>query len=574
MRIIPSYIEDKSPPGERLVFSGLQNSTKNWIAIHSLDLAPYNKNRRTEIDFVLIMPEHGIFCIEVKSQKKIFFDSVRWHPESIKNSPFKQALDARFAFRRRLIDKMKSKYKNFPVLHCCIFPLSDFSFESNLSINFFEVMDRQLFNSCKTPDEFCRTIAQMFTCAVDNDPLINKLSKPIDSEDVDNIVDFCYPVQKRKPEKSEEIKQRQIKLDNLFRVQQKPVLNLVAHNDRVLVEGGAGTGKSLIGMEVAIRKAEEGLRVGYLCFNQLIGKWNNRQLDNCTYPNLVSGTIHSVLIQLMDINVPDNVDSFWWDNDLPSIVEEKLTSPDLSNITTFDYLVIDEAQDILARPALWNCLKLFLNNSFERGKFLILGDFINQSLTRNQYVVDRSLHQISSISARWLLFENCRNYRPIGEVALKFSASDKDTWSGYMRGGGRLDDWDLIPYTNDTEQVEKLLIRIQQIKNSGFKDSDITLLTFCSIKKSIIKSLVNRGTVMEKASVFDSPYLRYSTINSYKGMENKIIIITDVVLSPQNIELERKIFYTGMTRATENLFILCRDGSMKILHKWVLDQGK
>jgi len=569
MRIIPSFIEDNSPPGERVVFASLQNSRKNWIAIHSLDLAPYNRNRRTEIDFVLVMPEYGVFCIEVKSQKDIFFDGERWQPKSIKGSPFKQALDARYAFRRRLMDRSKSKYGRIPIVHCCIFPHSNFSFERNISIHSFEVMDRSLYESYKTPDEFCNALSGMFVKAVEFDPVINKLSVPIPSEVIDDIVEFCYPVLRRKPEKTTEIQRRQATLESALQVQQKPILNLVEHNNRVVVEGGAGTGKSLIGMEVAARMAEKGLRVGYLCFNKLIGNSVAKLLGEYEYPNLVAGTVHSVLLRLMDIKVPDEAGQLWWEETVPEVIEEKLTSPDFSSIATFDYLVIDEAQDILARPALWNCVKLLLNDGLERGRFLVLGDFINQSLTTNQKKVNENLQDLTSISARWLLFENCRNYRNIGEVALTFSGSNKDTWSGYMRHGGAFDDWDFYPYKDNDDQLESVIACIQKAKDNGFKESDITLLTFSSLKNTVLKSLIHSGQVIEKAGELDSKSLRYSTINMYKGMENKVILITDVVLSPQSLELDRKIFYTGMTRATEKLYIFCREASAKALNEWI-----
>jgi len=355
-----------------------------------------------------------------------------------------------------------------------------------------------------------------------------------------------------------------------LRLQQKPVLNLVLHNDRVLVEGGAGTGKTLIGLEVARRKAEKGLRVACLCFNRLIGKSIEHELGGLNLPNLIGGTVYSVLLKLVGVTVPDDVAPDWWKHEAPAIIEEKLTDPDLADILSFDYMVIDEAQDVLARPALWDCLKLFIEGGIERGRFLILGDFINQTLTYNDNLFEQKLSELKSSATRWKLDENCRNYRPIGEVALAFSNSDRGTWSGYMRAGGALDDWDLRPYRNDGEQVQVVLECIQWARNSGFKDSDITLLTFRAIDNSVVGNLIRNGFIMEKASELDSSYIRYSTINAYKGMENKVIIITDIVLTPQNRELERKLFYTGMTRATEKLFIVCRMSAADVLKNWVL----
>ena len=202
MKMIPSYIEENSPPGERVVFSRLQNETRGWSVIHSLDLAPYNNNRRTEIDFVILIPEYGILCVEVKSQKNIFFDGSRWMPKSIKSSPFKQALDGRYSFRRRLIDRFP-KYRHIPVLHCCIFPFSDFPLEHNPNIKSFDVMDRHSFESCKKEDDFCQALINMFIRSIDSDPQVSRLTSPVTSEVIDEIINLCYPIRKRKPEKNE-----------------------------------------------------------------------------------------------------------------------------------------------------------------------------------------------------------------------------------------------------------------------------------------------------------------------------------------------------------------------------------
>jgi Nuclease-related domain/UvrD-like helicase C-terminal domain/AAA domain len=572
MRLIPSYIEENTSPGERIVFSNLQNTTNDWVALHSLDLAPFNNDKRTEIDFVVLMPKYGIFCIEIKSQKNIYFDGSRWQPETIKNSPFKQALDARYAFHRRLKMHSNGKYKHVPVLHCCIFPLSDFYLDTNVSIQRCEVMDRRVLDACKTVDDFCKALTKMFVGALENDPQVNKLQNILTNEEVQEIVEFCYPVRKRKPELSMEIQRRQTELEEKLVIQQKPILNLVDLNDRVLVEGGAGTGKSMIGIEVAKRKADKGLRVACLCFNQLIGKWMENQVARLSQPNLIAGTVHSVLFRITGITVPINADSEWWDQEAPELIEEKLTDPEFAGVATFDYLVIDEAQDILARPALWNCLKLFIEGGLDRGKFLIMGDFLNQSLTINNNIMEKNLLELKNNTARWMLDENCRNYKQIGEVALALSASNRNTWSGYMRVGGALDDWKLYPYDNDVEQVQEIMNFIQLSRNNGFKDSDITLLSFRTVEKSVLESLVLNGLVMEKATELGSTTIRYSTINAYKGMENKIIIITDIALSPQNIELDRKLFYTGVTRATEKLCIMCRKSATNVLVNWISQQ--
>lgn len=569
MRLIPSFIEDNSPPGERLLFSAFERSEKEWIVLHSLDLAPYNNNRRTEIDFIIIMPEKGIVCIEVKSQKDIAFVGDKWQPPSIKRSPFKQAMDARYALHRRLKDKFGERLAHIPVMHLCIFPRSDFNLHHNASISSFEVIDQADFRACVNKNSLAEKISEKFTRAIDADPQVTRLSNPLKEIDINNIVDFCYPIRKRKPELAAEIKAKQIELENTLLVQQKPIIQLSQLNNRVIVEGGAGTGKTLIGLEVARRKALDGKRVAFLCFNNLIGRACEAILRKCELPNLLVGSVYRVLLDISGISIPQNARADWWNFESISLIEEKLTDPGFKAEVYFDYLVIDEAQDILARPDLWNCLQNFLKTGLEKSKFLLLGDFVNQSLNDNVDEMNRELRRIKGFSTSWIIDQNCRNYKQIGQLALTLSASEKSTWSGFMRTGGGLDKWQLEAYSDNSKQAELISNAITKAEQAGFQKRDITILTFGSLQKSVIELLKSKVDVSPVSVDNNLNKITYATINSYKGMENKVIIITDVVIAAKYLETERKVFYTGMTRATEQLVVFCKKTVIPTLMKWV-----
>lgn len=572
MRMIPAYIDDLSPPGEKTVFSRLQSVSKDWVVIHSLDLAPYNDNKRTEIDFVIVVPDRGVLCVEVKSHRDIFFNGERWHPDSIKRSPFSQAMDARYAFRRRLVDRFgnNSVLGSLPVLHLCMFPNSIFVLPSNMAIHNYEVMDMNDFSRCKTAQSFCQEISRRLDLSIHADPHIAPLQQPISSDDLDALLNFCLPIQRRKPDSQAEIRYRHDDLCRLLREQQKPVLNLVANNNRVLVEGGAGTGKSIIGKEVAKRMFDAGMRVGFFCYNRLVGQLARRELEGVSAQGIVAGPIVGRLMELTGITAPNGADQNWWDNILPLMIEERLLGFDAETLSacSFDYLVIDEAQDIIARSKLWDCLDLLLDGGFDNGRCLVLGDFVNQVLGVPE-LVEAALVRFRQNAVRWPLLENCRNYQSIGHAALLLSAADPLTYSGYMREGGGIQMFDIKPYQTKADQATLIIECIHNAKNSGFRDSDITLLTFCTVEKSVVRDLVNSGVRLSKAGDFVSEDICYASVNAFKGMENKVIIITDVSFNPADAEYERTRFYTGMTRATEKLFIFCTQATTQKLIRWI-----
>ncbi len=130
-RLIPAFIDDEAPPGERDVFNLLARAPDDWVILHSLDLAPWAQSRRTEVDFVVIIPDAGILCIEVKSSERIEFNDGVWTPKTIRKSPFKQVLDARFSLQRGLRELAEYAWSN-TFGSCCIFTNASFTLPKNL----------------------------------------------------------------------------------------------------------------------------------------------------------------------------------------------------------------------------------------------------------------------------------------------------------------------------------------------------------------------------------------------------------------------------------------------------------
>lgn len=553
MRMIPGFIDETSPPGEIDLYRKLESARCNWTVIHSLDLAPSNHNRRTELDFVIVIPDVGILCIEVKSHREIGFDGDHWYPKSITKSPFRQAQDARYVLRRRLVERL-AIFSQVPVIHCCVFPRADFTVPPNLSVSPYEVMDRYRFDACTTGDALCEALKKMALRIIYADPMIALLKAPLSGSQVEDFVSFCFPIRTRRPEKFTEIRYREEELEKLLRDQQYPVLRLTDYNPRVLVEGGAGTGKSLIGISVARLKAAQGLRVGYLCFNRLIGQWAASQLEEEHNPLLVGGSALSVLMSLTGVSVPENPNDDFWSS-VALEVQDRLTDPSCAHDARFDYLVIDEAQDILGRPDLLDCLRLLIDGDLDGGRFLMLGDFRNQVLT-GATALEVPLATVRKSSARWVLTENCRNYKTVGQFAMKLSQADRSTYSGYLRQGGGLNAWNLELYKDAADQIRKIMICIDSALASGFREADITVLSFGSERRSVLPLLreaCNRAFVSVGNS--STKGIRYSTVPAYKGLENKVIIITDVI--PSDSGFDRNRFYTGITRTQERLHLFC-----------------
>lgn len=570
-RLIPSFTDDSTPPGEQDVFNMLAAGPNEWVALHSLDLAPWNRGLRTEIDFVVIVPDTGILCIEVKSHEEIAFDLDRWYPATIKRSPFKQATDGRYAFYRRLRD-LAPQFRTIPVVHCCIFPRAAFDLPPNLSVQPWELMDKRIFRGFKTGEDFCAGLRVRMQNGIKTDGNLHSLEDQMSQSQVEAIATYCLPVRKRRPDARDEIIRREEQIERMLREQQKPVLELAALNDQLIVSGGAGTGKTLISMEVARRAAEKGRRVALLCFNQLIGEWMHQRMKAMEpqLPNLIVGRAIRVMAEMTGLQIPDDPPKDYWDVKLPQLLEERLTDPDFKAAAIFDYIVVDEAQDLLARSRIWQCLVHFLAGGIETGAFALFGDFENQVLAE-QDVMKRNLTIVKSSArpSRWRLSENCRNYRIIGETAVRLGGFGADIYSGYRRVGGSIQNYNIIFYASEREQLDQLAQWLKEFRSERYRPSEITILSFRAAEASAAVRLKQQGFRL-------SPFWQtgeqtgYASIHAFKGLENKVIILTDLVLA--ETDFHRHLFYTGMTRATEFVRILSHISSKETMLEWLTEE--
>ena len=554
--MVPSFMDNRTPPGERDVFNMISAGPNDWAVLHSLDLAPWNRGLRTELDFVVIVPDIGIICIEVKSHENISFDGNRWYPQTISRSPFKQASDGRYTFYRRITD-LAPALRRVPVVHCCIFPRSPFDLPSNLSVQSWELIDSRTFRSFDSGDSFCSDLKVRMQMSISADANIEPINLPLQPDRIERIIEFCLPIQKHNPGAREEIKYREKQMEKLLLTQQKPVLQLAALNERLIVNGGAGTGKTLIAIEVALHAAEQGLRVALLCFNQLVGAWMQKQVESIALPkpNLLTGRAIQIMAKMVGLEIPKVPSHEFWETILPQLIEDKLTDPDFRAIAKFDYIVVDEAQDLLARSRLWTCLSQFLTDGFENGVFAFFGDFDNQVLTKNTEM-EQNLSDLNAIAkpVHWRLTENCRNYRIVGDTAVKLSGLGESIYSGYLRNGGGIENYDIFFYKHTHAQLDQLIKWLKDFKTQGYKPSEITILSFRTDDASAAICLVKKGIKL-RPTWSTGNCTGYASVHSFKGMENKVIILTDVRLNDR--KFERHLFYTGITRATESVRVLC-----------------
>ena len=108
-------------------------------------------------------------------------------------------------------------------------------------------------------------------------------------------------------------------------------------------------------------------------------------------------------------------------------------------------------------------------------------------------------------------------------------------------------DWD--KWADVEEEKSKLSNKINELIKEGVNLSSITILSPVAFERSIV-SQIRQFDIMPY-SPDKNQGLTFSTIHSFKGLENQFIILTDI----ESVS-DRRLMYVAMSRARYGLSVL------------------
>jgi len=570
-----SFDSENTPPGEQKVFRWLEQGSGDWVIFHQLDLAPWNGNRKAEIDFLVLIPDQGFVVIEVKSHPKIYRDNRGWHlGNKIERSPLKQADDAVGGFHRRKKQQFSGgALEHIPVVRCVIFPEADFEVSETIEWRSWEILDRRICLQSVHAKKFCDLIRTCLFRTIEASPKLKPLGRIMTKNEIQAFKDFIRPVLKSEPSIRELRKRRRDEMDSLLREQQKPILQMAKINPRMLVTGAAGTGKTLIAQELALQLAESGKRTGLFCFNRGIGD-HLHKFTQPKLPNLVTGSVHSILCEMMDITISESADSDYWNCEFPRIVTEKMNNDTLTGECSFDCLVIDEFQDFLIQPGLLDCFETLTKGGLNGGNWYIFGDLEHQVLGREYHTETFQGQKNRILSHRpavYHLRENCRNYEIVVSAGLACCGLE-GIYDGFMRGKGNINYLRLVPVKPGNFRADCLIKSIQSWKQNGVRDKDIVILSGIARAQSTVATKLN-GQIAGLHHIRQKGQgIRYASVHEFKGLESEVVILTD--LNVRVLDNDINVLYTGITRALSGLSIVeDQDFLQRMIEPLVKEKG-
>ena len=334
--------------------------------------------------------------------------------------------------------------------------------------------------------------------------------------------------------------------------EQYQCLDQLDDNPRCLIHGPAGTGKTLLAIEEAKKAASRGEKVALFCFNANLSDWLTacfNDLPEEIRPEYV-GTIHKYMTQISkEANIlpayPRDSDHIqeYYQSELPV----SATLAILEKGAQFDKIVIDEAQDLIMDSYL-EFLDACIKKGLSRGRWTMFGDFSMQAIYSNGVSGDKLIEKLEDITAfiRFKLTVNCRNTRPICkeiETITGFSAPN-NLWTKVDGPPVQY-----ITWTTMENQSKKLKLLLKQLENSHINPEQITILSPKKRENSVVSMIDDY--IIKDFKVPIQTYTSFCTIQAFKGLENTIIIMTDIDSFSAD-----KLMYVGLSRACSGLFIL------------------
>ncbi|GGD59602.1 nuclease-related domain-containing DEAD/DEAH box helicase [Lacimicrobium alkaliphilum] len=520
MKMNPEVVYRFDSNAERKLFQAFERTNFEGATVfHSLNIPKHQKKQFSEADFVIVSNK-GILVLEVKGGRLSVKGGI-WYTrdrnnndDRLKESPVAQVTSARISIEKMLQEKpldINLKRVNFGF--GVMFPdvkLGDIGIELTKE-EVFDVIDWDRKNLGRWLEKLYRYWTER----------TGRNQRLTDHE----VAVLCSAMREEFDREKSLLASVGESWDQMISLteQQYLAVDTIIANKQVVVEGGAGTGKTLVAIKAAKGLAFSGKRVLFVCRSPVLTSFVRDELKGAQF----------------------------------QVVKFSTLQESRNNISIFDCLIVDEGQDMLDMDSISVIDSLF-ENGMSHGSWYFFMDPNNQSSLYAQMDVDAAEY-LKSCGTKVPLSRNCRNTKQIAIHTLIFTGGNIGKCKVLGDGLPVLEkELDHDSRVHLVSLVETQLSK--WIDEDGVKPGDIVLLSPLSYEQSCAQQLDKRWR--RKITIINESFgerwldtaLPFSTIRDFKGLENKYVMILDLgaLLKHSNATNE---LYVAMTRANTVLWM-------------------
>lgn len=522
---IPKEFDPRSHEG--LMFAELDDLPDDYYVFHSFEIVSIKGDviTESETDFVIFHPKKGIICLEAKAGQ-VQFKNGYWQYGSGKrmkhDGPYIQAKRNKW----RLSDYMNDHGLEYENTHC-----------KKLFAVWFPDVPAQKFegqylpgegdiNITLTADSFghIRECIDKIFEYDGQDRAVTCLSEKSTKRILERVLAPTFnliSLQEVETEHTKNVFKRMLK-------EQVALLNYLEEQNNAIINGLAGTGKTVMAVKKAEMHSNNNEEVLFLCYNVFL----KEHLKNAyNYPHVHYYTIDGLACKLCETKKAKY-----------TLLKEKLEDMYCDGTFPYQHIIIDEGQDfgkVEAEEDLIDLLKAnAIDNEERRGTFYLFYD-------KNQMIQSRKVPKyIEDADCKLTLYRNCRNTENIADMSLRLLGSDKRP---KLIDGAVLGDIPEIGFASGIEATVNLLNNeIDKYINMGF--TSITVLTCKTEECSIISNYCS-----DSKYHCNGGYIKFTTCRKFKGLESDVIILIDIDKNTFYDDQGRQLMYVGTSRARYKL---------------------
>ncbi|WP_270641911.1 NERD domain-containing protein [Paraclostridium sordellii] len=455
----------------------------------------------SECDFLIFHPNYGYITIEVKGGVRIEVQEDEWRIldslssdsyRVLRRSPFKQAEESMYYFRDYYEENFAGFYKGTYGFAVAL-PFYNIKEDIGISYPKFLIIDK---DSLGNLEERIFEIFRYWRGKYRN-------YLPFSYE---QQVKFLKLLNKRislSAAAGALIEIRQKELDKVNRVQDN-YIEFISNYNKAFIIGGAGTGKTWIGIKKAIKDSKEGKRVLIVTPGNILADYIKAQIE---YVN----------VEVIYFNELYNLEK-----------------------GSYDTIIVDEAQD-------------FNENQAEDITYLLKDQNVSTLYVmydKNQNIYDVNFKDKFNINnPPFVLNENIRNTSAIHNWCIKEIGIGKEIRPSIIEG--------VEPEVYIVKNRDNILIKLENLINiltlSEFVDNkDIVILSEIELKHTLLNNVrkIGRYNIVNDFKKLDEKSILIKESNDFKGLESNIVIY---------IQLKKRHYiskYIGCTRAKFYLYII------------------
>ena len=518
---IPKEFDPRSHEG--IMFEELNELSEDYYVFHSFEMVSIKGAviTESETDFVIFHPKKGIICLEAKAGQ-VKFENGYWQYGSGKrmkhDGPYIQAKRNKWKLCDYMNDHgLEYEAQNCKKLHAVWFPdvpLSKFQglylpAEGDINITLTSDAFGHIEECIEKIYEYDgQDRSTTFLSEKDANRILERVLAPSF-----NLISL----QEVEKERTKNVFKRMLK-------EQVALLNYLEEQNNAIINGLAGTGKTVMAVEKARRHSEKDENVLFLCYNAFL---NQHLRDTYQYPHVSYYTIDGLACKLCETKKADY-----------SLLKEKLEEMFCNCSFPYQHVIIDEGQDFgkvkIDEVDIIDLLKVnAIENESRNGTFYLFYD-------KNQMIQSMETPKyIEEADCKLTLYRNCRNTENIALTSLRLLGSDKAPKLFPDAVMGETPEMGFC--TTKEETITLLNMKIDEFIAAGY--NSITVLTCKTEENSIIADCCSNSKYNYKRG-----YVKFTTCRKFKGLESDVILVVDIDKDSFADEGEQ-LMYVGASRA-------------------------